>query len=97
MLSGVVLQIDQLRRGFDRLEGCFLNRQRRTGKRQHRAVVVEVGRAVEELDVVHGLNGCDDLVDDFRPPRFGKVGDTFDELGRHMFENWRLEIGGFNW
>jgi hypothetical protein len=81
-----VLQIDQLRRGFDRLEGRFLNRQRRTGKRQYGAVMVEVGRAVEELDVVHGLDGCDDLVYDLRLPRFGKVRDTFDELGGHLFD-----------
>jgi hypothetical protein len=45
--------------------------------------MVEVGGSVEELDVVDGLDGCNDLVDGLRPPRFGKVGDTFDELGRH--------------
>jgi hypothetical protein len=30
------------------------------------------------------LNSRDNLVNDLRSPRFGKVGDTFDQLDRHM-------------
>ena len=53
---------------------------------EHRAVVVEVGGTVEEFDLVYRLNGGDDLVDHFGSPRFGEVGDTFDELGHGIFD-----------
>jgi hypothetical protein len=40
------------------------------------------------------LDGGDNLVDDFWPPRFGKIGNTFNELGRHFLDirYSRLEI-----
>jgi hypothetical protein len=40
--------------------------------------VVEIRRAVKQLDITNGLDGRDDLVDHFGSSRFGKVGNTFD-------------------
>jgi hypothetical protein len=57
--------------------------------------VVEVGGAVEQFDVADRLDGGNDLVDDFRSPRFGKIGDTFDEGGRHLIYDIRFWI--YDW
>jgi hypothetical protein len=51
--------------------------------------VVKVGGTVKEFDVADRLDGGDDLVNDFGSPRFGKVGDAFDE-GSHMV-SWYLD------
>jgi len=45
--------------------------------------MVKVGGTVEEFDVTDRLDGGNDLVDHFGSPRFGKVGDAFDE-GSHI-------------
>ena len=70
----------------------------RTGEGEHRTVVVEVGGTVEQARAFDGGDGRGDLVDHFGTPRFGKVGDAFDEGSRHKIwvighwglENWRL-------
>jgi hypothetical protein len=45
--------------------------------------MVEIRGAVKELDIVHRLDGRDNLINDFRSPGFRKVGDTFDKWVRH--------------
>jgi hypothetical protein len=50
--------------------------------------VVEVGGTVEEFDLADRLNGGGDAVYHFGPPRFGEVGDAFDELGHGV--SWSL-------
>jgi hypothetical protein len=45
--------------------------------------VVEIGGTVEQFHLADRLDGGGDLVDDFGTPRFGEVGDTFDELSGH--------------
>jgi len=46
--------------------------------------VGEVGGTVKQFYLADRLDGGNDLVNDFRPPRFGEVGDTFDELSGHI-------------
>ena len=84
MRARVAVQVDQFGGGLDGAEGGVLHRERRTCQRQHRAVVVEVGGTVEQSDLADGFNGGDDLVDHFGSPRFGKIGNTFDELSSHV-------------
>ena len=81
MRARVLIEVDQFGGGLDGAEGGFFHTRGRTGKGEHRAVVVEVGGAVEEFDLADRLDGGNDLVNDFRSPRFGKVGDAFDECG----------------
>ena len=83
MLARVRVEVNEFGGGLDGAERGFLHACGRACKGQHRAVVVEVGGTVEEFHLANRLDGGDDLVNDFRSPRFGKVGDTFDE-GRHI-------------
>ena len=56
--------------------------------------MIEVRRAVEEFYVTDRLDGGDDLVDNFRASRFGKIGDAFDELGHGILDLrfWVLDL-----
>jgi hypothetical protein len=48
--------------------------------------VVKVRRTVEQTRTFDGGDGSDDLVYHFGSPRFGKVGDTFDELSHRILD-----------
>jgi hypothetical protein len=47
--------------------------------------VVEVGGAIKQTRAFDGCDSGSDLVYYFRSPRFGEIGDTFDELGQEIF------------
>ena len=48
--------------------------------------MVEVGGTVEQFYFADRSDGGDDLVYHIRSPRFGEVGDTFDELGHGIYD-----------
>ena len=83
MFAGMRVEVNQFGSGLDGEEGGFFHARRRPGEGQHGAVVVEVGGAVEEFYVTDRLDGDGDSVYHFGSARFGKVGDTFDELSCH--------------
>ena len=81
MRARVLVEVDQFGGGLDGAEGGFLHSFGRTREGEHRAVVVEVGGTVKQTRAVDRGDGGDDLVNDFGAACFGKVGNTFDELG----------------
>ena len=78
MFPLMVVEVDQFCCSPDGAEGSLLHSKRRSGERDDGTVMVEVGGAVEQARSFHGGNGGYDLVYDFRPPCFGKVGNAFD-------------------
>jgi len=86
MRAGVLVEINQFGGGLDGAEGGLLHARGCACEGQHRAVVVEVGGTVKQFHIADRLNGGGDLVYHFGSPRFGKIGDTFDELGHGIFD-----------
>jgi hypothetical protein len=51
--------------------------------------------SVKEFNLTCRMNGGD-LINDFRSPRFGKIGDAFDELGYSILDIG-FTIGEYNY
>jgi hypothetical protein len=81
VFTGVLVEVDEFRGLLDGLEGGFLDGGGRPGISDDGAVVVAIGRVVKQTDFRHRGDGGQNLLDDFGAAGFGKVRDTFDNLG----------------
>jgi hypothetical protein len=84
MFAGVLIEIDQLCRRLDRVERGAFHGFRPADEGKHRAVVIDVGMLIEEGDTLDRRDSRSDFGDDFGPPRFAEVGNTFDNLGHRL-------------
>jgi len=80
----VVCQVDErVRRAEDRV--------RLAGVGEHRAVVIEIARAIEKTHSVDRADRVGEAIDDIATAAFADIGDTFDET-RHDSGPWSGHI-----
>ena len=83
MRALVLVQVDQRGGGGDGREGGRLDGLRRSGKRDHGAVMVGVAALVEDGHAGYGADGVYDPGDDLRTAAFAEVGHTFHQGSQH--------------
>ena len=80
----VLREVDQRDGLLHRAEGGIGHRGGRTDEGQHAAVVIGIGFAVEQDHLGDGEDGLHDRVNLAGIAAFGEIGDTLDELARHL-------------
>ncbi len=69
---------------FDGAEGGIGDGRGRTDEGEDAAIVIGIHFAIEQDDLGDGEDGLHDGVDFGGVTAFGKIGDTLDELSRHL-------------
>jgi len=87
--ASCLVQVNLASRQADGGEGRLDDRRRRTGERDHAAVVVHVGMDVQDKDARHSGDGGPKGLDDVGPATLGEVGNALDPgLAHGTLEAW---------